>query len=178
MKFTKMFVMIALLSLAAVPAMGELTDYQKGVEAGLQAGMTIAKLLGAAPFDPSMAQQYNNQVNAFDQGLSGIFAGNQTVIDKFWLKPYGTATAAATYTTKPVHSIDGSWNNTTTRVMGDPDEGQRIYDMPASSYYTWVGTTDKNTPVAYGTDANGNPVTGTDANGNPLYGDNANLGGV
>jgi hypothetical protein len=164
MKFTKMFVMIALLSLAAVPAMGELTDYQKGVEAGLQAGMTIAKLLGAAPFDPSMAQQYNNQVNAFDQGLSGIFAGNQTVIDKFWLKPYGTATAAAAYATKPVHSIDGSWNNTT-RVLGDPDEGQRIYDMPASSYYTWVGTTGKNTPVAYGTDANGKAIMGSDAMG-------------
>jgi hypothetical protein len=164
MKFAKMFVMIALLSLAAVPAMGELTDYQNGVQAGLQAGMTIAKLLGAAPFDPSMAQQYNNQVNAFDQGLSGIFAGNQTVIDKFWLKPYGTATAAATYTTKPVHSIDGSWNNTT-RVLGDPDEGQRIYDMPASSYYTWVGSVGKNTPAAYGTDANGKPIIGGDAMG-------------
>ena len=149
MKFVKMFVMIALISLTVVPAMGVLTDYQQGVQAGLQAGMTIAKLLGAAPFDPSLAQQYNNQVNSFDQGLSSVFAGNQTVIDKFWLKPYGTATAAATYATKPVHSIDGSWNNTT-RVLGDPDEGQRIYDMPASSYYTWVGSVGKNTPVVRG----------------------------
>jgi hypothetical protein len=140
MKFAKMFAMIALLSLAVVPAMGQLSDYQKGVEAGLQAGMTIAKLLGAAPFDPSMAQQYNNQVDAFNQGLSAIFAGNQTIINKFLLKPYGTAaTAAAAYSSKPVHSIDGSWNNTT-KVIGDPDEGKRIGDMPASSYYTWVGT--------------------------------------
>jgi len=158
MKFAKMFAMIALLSLAVVPAMGELTDYQKGVEAGLQAGMTIARLLGAAPFDPSMAQQYNNQVDAFNQGLSGIFAGNQTVIDKFWLKPYGTATAAASaYTGKPVHSIDGSWNNTT-RVLGDPDEGKRIYDMPASSYYTWVGSAgiNKNTPTVYENEGSAN----------------------
>lgn len=154
MKFVKMFAMIALLSLAVIPAMGELTDYQQGVQAGLQAGMTIAKLLGAAPFDPSMAQQYNNQVDAFDQGLSSIFAGNQTVINKFWLKPYGTAAAAAaTYSSKPVHSIDGSWNNTT-RVLGDPDEGKRIYDMPASSYYTWVGNVGKNMPATY-TDTEG-----------------------
>ena len=40
MKFAKLFAMIALLSLAVIPALGELTDYQKGVEAGLQAGMT------------------------------------------------------------------------------------------------------------------------------------------
>ena len=157
MKFAKMFVMIALLSLAAVPAMGELTDYQNGVQAGLQAGMTIAKLLGAAPFDPSMAQQYNNQVNAFDQGLSSVVAGNQTVIDKFWLKPYGTAAAAAAYTSKPVHSIDGSWNNTT-RVLGDPDEGKRIYDMPAAAYYAWTG----NYPAL----ATYNKVTNPDANPN------------
>lgn len=168
MKFAKMFAMIALLSLAVVPAMGELTDYQKGVQAGLQAGMSIARLLGAAPFDPSMAQQYNNQVDAFNQGLSGIFAGNQTVIDKFWLKPYGTATAAAAaYTTKPVHSIDGSWNNTTSRVLGDQDEGKRIYDMPASSYYTWVG----NAPgLTYNNTANSQGVS------NPTSSDN--LGGI
>jgi len=150
MKFAKMFVMIALLSLVAVPAMGELTEYQQGVQAGLQAGMTIAKLLGAAPFDPTSAQQYNNQVNAFDQGLSSVFAGNQTIIDKFWLKPYGTTTAASTYSSKPVHSIDGSWNNTT-RVLGDQDEGKTVYDMPASSYYTWVG----NAPALPYTGTNG-----------------------
>ena len=95
MKFVKMFAMIALLSLAVVPAMGQLSDYQKGVEAGLQAGMSIARLLGAAPFDPSMAQQYNSQVDAFNQGLSAIFAGNQTVINKFLLKPYGTAASSS-----------------------------------------------------------------------------------
>ena len=45
--------------------------------------------------------------------------------------------------------------------------------MPASSYYTWVGTAgiNKNTPTAYGTDAKGNIIT--DENGG-----SANLGGV
>jgi len=29
---------------------------------------------------------------------------------------------------------------------------KRIYDMPASSYYTWVGSVGKNTLPAYGTE--------------------------
>ena len=41
--------------------------------------------------------------------------------------------------------------------LGDQDEGKRIYDMPASSYYTWVG----NVPSSV-----------------PYYTDNDNLGGV
>jgi hypothetical protein len=139
MRSMNLFAIIALLSLAAIPAMGELSDFQKGVSMGLTEGMKMGKLLGAAPFDTSMAQQYNNQVDAFNRGLSSIFAGNQTAIDSFWLKPYSaTAAAASTYSGKPVHSIDGSWNNTT-RVLGDQDEGKTIYGMPASAYYTWVG---------------------------------------
>jgi len=48
MKFAKMFVMIAFAIVAAVPAMGELTDYQKGVQAGLQEGMKIGKAPGSS----------------------------------------------------------------------------------------------------------------------------------
>ncbi len=157
MKSMKVFVILTMLSLSAIPALAALTDYQQGVSDGLAAGMRVGKLLGAAPFDPKLAQEYNSQVDAFNQGLAAVFGNNQTAINKFWMKPYGAAAAvAATFNQKPVHSIDGSWNNTT-RVLGDQDEGKRVYDMPASSYYTWVG----NVPSSM-----------------PYYTDNDNLGGA
>jgi len=147
MKSITVFVILTLLSLSAIPALAALTDYQQGVSDGLAAGMRVGKLLGAAPFDPNLAQQYNSQVDAFNQGLAAVFGNNQTAINKFLMKPYGAvAAAAATITGKPVHSIDGSWNNTS-RVLGDQDEGKRIYDMPASSYYTWVGGENNNIPA-------------------------------
>ena len=157
MKSMKVFVILTLLSLSAIPALAALTDYQQGVMMGLQKGMQIGILRGAALFDPNRAQEYNSQVDAFNQGLAVVFGNNQTAIDKFLMKPYGAAAAAAaTINQKPVHSIDGSWNNTT-RVLGDQDEGKRVYDMPASSYYTWVG----NVPSSM-----------------PYYTDNDNLGGA
>jgi len=140
MNFKKLFAIFALLSLAAISAHGELSEYQQGVYAGLKAGMMIGKLLGAAPYDPSQAQQFNAQVDLFNQGLAAAFGDNQTAINTFKLQPYSaTAAAKSAYTGKPVHSIDGSWNQSNVTVLGDVDEGVRIYDMPASSYYTWVG---------------------------------------
>jgi hypothetical protein len=157
MKSIKIFVILTLLSLSAIPALAALTDYQQGVMIGLQKGMQIGILRGGAPFDPNLEQQYNSQVDAFNQGLSAVFGNNQTAINKFLMKPYGAAAAAAaTINQKPVHAIDGSWNNTT-RVLGDQDEGKRIRDMPASSYYTWVGAVPANVPY---------------------YTDNNNLGGI
>ncbi|NMC09713.1 MAG: hypothetical protein GYA39_01855 [Methanothrix sp.] len=140
MNSKKLFAIFALLSLTAISAHGELTEYQQGVYAGLKAGMMIGKLLGAAPYDPSQAQQFNAQVDLFNQGLIGAFGDNQTAINAFKLQPYSaTAAAKSVYSGKPVHSIDGSWNQSNVTVLGDVDEGTRIYDMPASSYYTWVG---------------------------------------
>ena len=139
MNSLRIFAILVLLSLVAIPALGELTDYQKGVSDGLAAGMRIGRLLGAAPFDPNQAQTYNDQVDSFNQGLATVFGNNQTALNMFWMQTYGAArTAATAVSRKPVHSIDGSWNNTT-RVLGDQDEGKRIYDMPAASYYTWIG---------------------------------------
>jgi hypothetical protein len=143
MNSTKVFAILALLSLAVIPALGAMTDYQQGVYAGLKAGMMIGKLLGASPYDPSKAQEFNAHVDAFNQGLAGAFGNNQTAISTFWLTAYsGIAAAKTAINTKPVHSIDGSWNKSTTTVLGDQDEGSRIYGLPASAYYTWVGPSD------------------------------------
>jgi hypothetical protein len=146
MKTKGIYAILAVLSLIAIPAMGELNEYQKAYSDGLTAGLLMGKLLGAAPFDPNQAQQYNSQVDAFNRALATVFGNNQNTISMFWMKPYGAAAVAKAISSKPVHAIDGSWNNNTTQVLGDQDEGKRVYDMPASSYYTWTGTVPSNVP--------------------------------
>jgi hypothetical protein len=165
MKLTRVIAVLAILSLVVIPALGELTDYQKGAMDGMKAGLRMGKLLGAAPYDPSQAQEYNSLVDTFNQGLSALFGDNADVIKMFWMSPLsGYGTAAKAISSKPVHAIDGSWNQTNRTITGDVDTG-RVYGMPASSYYTWVGTAPQL------------PYSGTtDAQGNPIYYDN--MGGV
>ncbi len=147
-------VALILLILLIIPALGELSEYQKGVFDGLKAGMRMGILLGAAPFDQNQAQIYNGQVDEFNQGLSAVFEGNKSTLDLFWLKPYGYAALnPIVISRRPVHSIDASWNNTT-RFLGDQDIGKRIYDMPASAYYTWVGNAP-DLPYSGAVDSNG-----------------------
>lgn len=163
MKFTRIFAILVLLSLVAIPALGELTDYQKGVMDGMKAGLRMGKLLGAAPYDPAQAQEYANMVETFNQGLSSIFGENTEAIKMFWMSPL-PGYSPSTFSNKPIHAIDASWNQTNKTVLGDRDTG-RIFDMPASSYYTWVG----NAPAL--------PYSGAvDSQGNRINYDN--LGGI
>ncbi len=94
MKLTRIIAILALLSLVVIPALGEMTDYQKGAMDGMKAGLRMGKLLGAAPYDPTEAQTYNELVDAFNQGLSALFGDNTEAIKMFWMSPlsgYGTA---------------------------------------------------------------------------------------
>jgi hypothetical protein len=151
MNLTRAFAILALLSLAVIPALGEMTDYQKGVMDGLQAGLRMGKLLGAASYDPAQAQEYSNQVNAFNQGLSGVFGNNQTVLGMFWMQPQAssavTATPLGSYSTKPIHAIDASWNQTR-RVNADLMSGGKYYGYDLDSYIAMTGNVPKYIPAS------------------------------
>ncbi len=162
MKFIKVLAVITLLSLVAMPVMAELTDYQKGVMDGMKAGMRMGKLLGAAPYDTTAAQDYNNLVDRFNQGLAMIFGNNQTAIQMFWMSPYGSAQVsgqnASDLSFKPIHAIDASFNQSR-RV--NPDAQGKIYGYDPDTYYTMIGAVPSNTPdyrpyTSQGQDAYGN----------------------
>lgn len=166
MKFTKVLAAIILLSLAAVPVMAELNDYQKGVMDGMKAGMTMGKLVGAAPYDPAAANNYNGLVDRFNQGLADIFGDNQTAIQMFRLSPYGSAQGEGYNTANslsfgPIHAIDASFNQSRKVI---PDAQGQIHGYDPDTYYTMVGM-DPNAKVP-----NYNSYTSQDAYGN--------LGGV
>ncbi len=147
MNLTSIFAVLALLSLAVIPAYGEMTDYQKGVMDGLQAGLITGKLLGAAPYDPAQAQEYNSQVNPFNQGLTAVFGNNQTALSMFWMQPQASTTAASlgSYSTKPVHKIDESWNQTR-RVNTDFLSQGKYYGYDLDTYIAMTGHVPSNIP--------------------------------
>jgi len=161
MNSLRVFAVLFLLSLVAIPALGELTDYQKGVTDGLAAGMRIGRLLGAAPFDPNEAQTYNGQVDSFNRGLSAVFGNNQTALDMFWMQPYGAGSSYSGMTlqnfssTKPIHAIDASFNQTR-RV--NPDITGKYYGYDLDTYIAMTGHVPTNIPqgASIGKDAYNN----------------------
>lgn len=114
MKPKSLLALMSFIFLLSVPVMGGLTNYQQGMYAGLKAGIMMGKLLGASPYDSSRAQEFNAQVDAFNQGLAGAFGNNQTAINAFWLTPYGN------------NQISESWNRTamTNALVTVPTSGE------------------------------------------------------
>jgi hypothetical protein len=176
MKFASLIAVAAILSLVAIPAMAELTDYQKGVNDGLASGLRIGYLLGGAPYSTSANQQYSSMVNSFNSWLQSEFGSNQTEINLFWMKPlssdvnpnvvpYSTSTI-----NKPVHAIDASFNQTNRSVLGP--QGQTIYGEPIDHYCT-------DNPNAPACDYRNTPYNGqiNPSTGQP-YGSDQPLGGV
>ncbi len=147
MNLKRAFAILALWSLATIPAMGELTDYQKGVTDGLQAGLIMGRLLGAASYDPAQAQEYNNRVDSFNRGLSSVFGNNQTALSMFWMQSQASypLTSSGNYSTKPIHAIDASWNQTR-RVNADLLSGGKYYGYDLDSYVAMTGTVPKYIP--------------------------------
>lgn len=139
MKFASSIAVLAILSLAAIPAMADMTDYQKGVHDGLMNGLKIAYLLGGAPYNTNSNQQYSNMINPFNSWLQSVFAANQTEISFFWMKPLTTdvnpnVVPYSTSKYKPVHAVDASFNQTNRTVMGP--QGQTIFGEPIDHYCT------------------------------------------
>lgn len=162
MKFSRITAVIAMLSLMALPVMAELTDYQRGVYDGLSAGGQIGYLRGAAPYDTTAAQQYNSIVSQFNSWLQNVFGSNQTAINEFWMNAFSGQVTVGGYqayptvnSSKPVHSMDGSWNKTATY---NPDAKGKIFGYDPDTYYTMIGW--NNAPAAP-KDASGNYVEGS-----------------
>lgn len=140
---------IATLTMLTAPAMAELTDYQKGFSDGLGIGLYMGKLQGLTQYSTEAAAQAKAQLSSaienFNQQLTFVFGNNETAISMFKIQPAGQtaiSSPASDYqvvgATKPVHSIDGSWNNSATSAP-IPDASGRIGEYPADAYYTATG---------------------------------------
>lgn len=113
--------LIAILAAALPPALGEMTEYQRGVANGLKIGLFMGEYYGRGQYVTDYAGQYNTYLTSYYQFLYSSFADNQTLITEFMRSPIVVA---------PVSSGTG---------VLKPDASGRILGYPAESYYTWVG---------------------------------------
>ncbi len=122
MKLMAIYIALILSILAAVPASGEMTEYQKGVANGLRIGLFMGEYFGRGQYEMDYAGQFNSFLDQYDQFLRKSFEDNQTLLKEYMLSPIALQTRSA--------SSSGN---------ARPDASGRIFGYPADSYYTWVG---------------------------------------
>lgn len=127
MRTTMVLAAIAILAFATVPAQAELTDFQKGVEAGLGSGFFMWNLSLAAQNNLEAAREYNANVNAFNNWLAVVFSNNETMTNMFRLSLLDFKETVA-ISDRSQSSI------------------QRIGEYPADAYYTATGAGSKVNP--------------------------------
>jgi hypothetical protein len=122
MKWMPAIAVFIILSLAAITANAELTDYQKGVANGLKIGLFVGEYFGRGQYVVDYAGQYNTYLDQYNQFLWASFAGNQTLMNEFLRSPIAVKNYKKSSSGVPY-----------------PDASGRIFGYPAEDYYTWVG---------------------------------------
>ncbi|MDD4161927.1 MAG: hypothetical protein PHW87_05540 [Methanothrix sp.] len=128
MKLIAAMAVLIMLILAVPPAIGEMTDYQRGVANGLKIGLFMGEYYGRGQYVVNYAGQHNTYLESYNQFLWTSFANNQTLINEFTRMPIAVA---------PQSSSTG---------VLKPDASGRILGYPADSYYTWVGAVPGTSP--------------------------------
>lgn len=127
-KFRATAILVMLILASAVPALSEMTEYQRGVANGLKIGLFMGEYYGRGQYVTGFAGQYNTYLESYNQFLWTSFGNNQTLIDEFTRSPIAVS---------PQPSSSG---------VLKPDASGRILGYPADSYYTWIGAVPGSTP--------------------------------
>lgn len=107
--------------MVSTPALAELTDYQRGVRAGLQVGLFMGELRGMGRYTLDSANEFNSYLSSLEQFLFNTFKENETAINEFRQLPLA--------------------NQNTATINGPlPDANGRIGEYPADAFYTATGT--------------------------------------
>lgn len=110
-----------------------LSDYQRGVLDGLNRGWNMAQR-----YDQAKAGDiapYNQAVPDYNAWIQAIFGSNESLM----LQPFAASAKPTPYsigkTFRPVHNIDGSWNQSAS-MLPEPDANGMINGYPAETYYS------------------------------------------
>ncbi|MDD2756559.1 MAG: hypothetical protein PHS80_13685 [Methanothrix sp.] len=129
MKLIAAIAVLIMLIVAATPALGEMTEYQRGVANGLKIGLFMGEYHGKGQYVMETAGQFNTYLDNYNQFLWDTFANNQTLINEFMLSP-----------------ISVGLKSSNTGVLL-PDASGRILGYPADSYFTWIGAVPGTKPL-------------------------------
>ena len=112
----------------ATPALGQMTEYQRGVANGLKIGLFMGEYYGRGQYVTDYAAQYNTYLEEFNQFLYSSFANNQTLINEFVRPPLS------------------AWPKSSSSGVLKPDASGRILGYPADAYYTAIGAVPGSMP--------------------------------
>ena len=129
MKLIAAIAVLIMLIMAVPLALGEMTEYQRGVANGLKIGLFMGEYHGRGQYVMDYAGQFNTYLENYNQFLWTSFANNQTLINEFRLSPIAV---------KPRSSSSG---------VLKPDASGRVLGYPADSYFTWIGAVPGTTPL-------------------------------
>ena len=110
-----------------------LSDYQRGVLDGLNRGWSMAQRYDQAKAGDIVP--YNQAVQEYNAWIQAIFGINESLMKQPFAesakpKPYSISKSFT-----PIHSIDASWNQSTS-LQPDPDAYGMINGYPAEIYYS------------------------------------------
>ncbi|HSD56905.1 MAG TPA: hypothetical protein VLB04_01890 [Methanotrichaceae archaeon] len=88
-------------------------DYQAGFARGLELGMEVASLKGAAPFNPEAAELFNQTVLEFNRTLDQVFGQGSSLSSLYRLQLYGLKANNATNLTDEQAAENALAENTT-----------------------------------------------------------------
>ena len=112
----------------ALPALGQMTEYQRGVANGLKIGLFMGEYYGRGQYVTDYAGQYNSYLEEYNQFLYASFANNQTLINDFMRWPIS------------------AWPKSSSSGVLKPDASGRILGYPADAYYTAIGAVPGSMP--------------------------------
>jgi hypothetical protein len=121
MKLIATIAVLVTLIIAVPPALGEMTDYQRGVVNGLKIGLFMGEYYGKGQYVTETAGQFNTYLENYNKFLWDSFANNQTLINEFMLSPIAV------------------WPRSSRTGVLKPDASGRVLGYPADSYFTWIG---------------------------------------
>jgi hypothetical protein len=129
LKLIAAIAVLIMLIITVPQALGEMTDYQKGVANGLRIGLFMGEYHGKGQYVMETAGQFNTYLENYNQFLWGAFSNNQTLINEFMLSP-----------------IQVGLRSSSTGVL-KPDASGRVLGYPADSYFTWIGAVPGTKPL-------------------------------
>ncbi len=92
-------------------------DYQSGFARGLELGMVVASLQGAASFSPEASELFNQTALKFNQVLDQVFGQGSNLSNLYRLQLYGLKSNNATNITEEQTAVNITAENTTAENM-------------------------------------------------------------
>ncbi len=126
-------------------------DYQSGFARGLELGMEVASLQGAASFSPEAGELFNQTALKFNQVLDHVFGQGSNLSNLYRLQLYGLKSNNATNITEEQTAVNTTAVNTTavnttavnTNIENTTTKDTDIEDTIAENI-TAVKTTEEN----------------------------------